>query len=375
MRSPSAKEKSVKILLTAGGTGGPVAPLFAVAEQIKLREPGARFLLIGTAAGPEKSMAAQQKIAFVAIPAGKWRRYMSLKNLASPFQVLAGFYQALKIIRQFRPVCAIGSGSFVQVPVLWAAWFLGVPVLIHQQDVKVSLANVLCAPIASVISLTFAQSRLAFRQHGGFFKPAKEDKIIFTGNPARRQIRTLDRTKALISFGFKSDWPTLLVIGGGTGACALNNLIVKALPELLRSFQILHITGQGKSLSDDAPNYRQFEFAQNMGVLYSAADFVLARAGLSTITELSILGKVSVVVPIPESQQEDNALLLYQKKAAVVLDQKQLSAGLLLKILRRLDFNQALRQSLAKNISALMPKHAALKLAAIVLSLCEEKPQ
>ena len=124
----------MKILLVGGGSGGPVAPLIAIAEQIKKTHPKAEFLLVGTNSGPERLMAGRAGIDFYPIVAGKWRRYFSLANLFSPISVIIGFFQSFKIIYDFKPDCVFGTGSFVQVPVVWAAKVKGIPVVLHQQE-------------------------------------------------------------------------------------------------------------------------------------------------------------------------------------------------------------------------------------------------
>src|SRR5579864_4564887 len=145
----------MKILLVGGGSGGPVAPLIAVADHIQMAHPKAEFLLVGTNSGPERQMAAAAGIGFKHITTGKLRRYFSLKNLGSPFLTLFGFFQSLRILKKFRPDCVFGTGSFVQVPMVWAAWFLKIPVVLHQQDILPSLANRLCQMVAKKITVTF----------------------------------------------------------------------------------------------------------------------------------------------------------------------------------------------------------------------------
>ena len=134
----------MKILLVGGGSGGPVAPLLAVAGEIKKHHPKAQFLLIGTKAGSERIIAVNSGGDFKFIKGGKLRRYFSWKNFISPLLVASGLYQSFKILKSFKADCVFGSGSFVQVPVVWAAWLLRIPVVLHQQDVRPSLANQLC---------------------------------------------------------------------------------------------------------------------------------------------------------------------------------------------------------------------------------------
>ncbi len=358
----------MKILLVGGGTAGPVTPLLAVAEEIKITHPIAKFLLVGTRKGPEAEMAEKAGIEFVSIPAGKLRRYFSIKNFGTPFFTIAGFFKAFNIIRKFKPDCIFGAGSFVQVPVVWAAWFLRIPVVLHQQDLQPSLANTICQIAAKKITVTFEDSVTDFLSGSGLlYKHNKEDKVIFTGNPFRKNLLNFTREQGLKEFNLVPDMPVLLVLGGGTGAAFLNELIENSLPALTKSVQIIHSTGHNKSKLQATKNYHSFEFISSMGAAYAAADIVLCRAGLSTITELSNLEKLSIIVPMPKSHQELNAFLLAKLDAAIVVNQERLNSSILTGLVRKLLFEHNLQQELKKNISKVMPKNSVTKIAEIIV--------
>ncbi len=364
----------MNILLVGGGSGGPVMPLLATAEAIKKTHPRARFLLVGTRSGPESNIAQKAGLDFAAISAGKLRRYLSWRNLLAPFQVGAGFWQARRILREFKPDCILAAGGFVQVPLVWAAYFMGIPVVLHQQDVLPSLANRLCQLAASKITVTFEGGQAAFASGLGLFYNRKRDKIIWTGNPFRQQLADGDKERAGKFFGLKPDLPTLLVLGGGSGAQFLNRLIGDSLPDLSRSVQIIHATGAGKGGGAmPADNYHPYEFIDNMADAYAAADLVLCRAGLSTITELSNLQKISIIVPMPDSHQEINGLLLYRLDAAIVLQQHLLNPARLVELVRKLLFDAEAQKILQRNIGLIMPRRAAEKVADLVVKLAEHK--
>lgn len=361
----------MKILLAGGGSGGPVAPLLAVAEEIKRTNPKAQFLLVGGKTGPAIIMAKAAGIAFAGIDAGKWRRYFSLSNLVSPFLSAKGFFQAYKLIKSFKPDCVLGAGSFVQVPVIFAAKMQKIPVVIHQQDVVPGLANRLCQFWANKITVTFPDSLIDFSSGLGLFYKRQKEKIVLTGNPFRGGLKNSSKQLAQKYFNLDPAFPTLLVLGGGTGAEFLNSLIAEALPELSRVIQVIHSTGPHKGLPEKKAHYISYEFISEMAHAYMAADIVLCRAGLSTITELSNLGKVSIIIPIPDCHQEMNAFLLFRQQAAIVLDQMHTGPGGLIKVVRRLLFEYDLQQSLISNIQKIMPKNAAEKIADIVVKLAE----
>lgn len=362
----------MKILLVGGGSGGPVAPLLAVAEEIQQSHPKAKFLLVGTKVGPENLMAKQAGIPFVSIPAGKWRRYFSLANIATPFLVIAGFLKARTILKDFKPDCVFGAGSFVQVPVIWAAKFLKIPVVIHQQDLYPSLANTICQTAANKITVTFENSQTDFYQGLGFSNKKKQSKVFWTGNPCRPFLKLATKEVAAAHFKLKEDLPTLLVLGGGTGAEFLNNLVKKSLPKLSQTVQIIHSTGKGRGEAKPTDNYHPFEFIPEMDLAYAAADLVLCRAGLSTITELSNLKKISIIVPMPGTHQEGNASLLMHLGASIVLTQKLMDEAILLRIIRKLLFDPHTQQQLKDNIAKVMPKNSAKKIADLILEVIEK---
>jgi len=363
----------MNILLVGGGTGGPVSPLLAIADEIKKQHPKARFLLVGSKSGPEKLMAQKAGIEFVVISSGKLRRYFSLQNFIAPFFILAGFFQSLKILKSFRPDCIFGTGSFVQVPVVWAGKILSVPVVLHQQDVVPGLANRLCQFAAKKITVTFEASLKGFASGLGIFYTQRQpEKIVLTGNPFREELRDGSLERAIKFFGLKKDFPTLLVLGGGTGAEFFNKLMADSLPVLAKTVQIIHSTGQGKLRAKPAENYHPFEFISNMADAYAAADIVFSRCGLSTVTELSNLQKLSIIVPMPDSPQEINALFLTQMESAIVLNQNKITPAGFTALIRKLLFAPEAQQTLKSKIAAIMPKGANRKIAEIILKLAEK---
>lgn len=350
-----------------------MSPLLAVAEHIKKSRKDAEFLFVGTKRGPEKMMAENAKINFVSISSGKLRRYFSWENFLAPFQILSGFFESFKILKAFKPACIFGTGSFVQVPVMWAAWMLKIPVVLHQQDLVPGLANKLCEFQAAKITVTFPQSEKSFStSFGVLYKKRAGDKIVVTGNPFREELRTGDRVEAQKFFGLRNDLPTLLVLGGGTGAEFINKLILDSLPELSKTVQIIHSMGEGKFKPSASENYHAYKFIQNMAAAYAAADIVLCRAGLSTITELSNLKKLSIIVPMPESHQEVNGMLLAQLDAAIVVRQKKLVPQNFIGLIRKLLFAHELGETLRSNIGKIMPHDAAEKISEIIIKLAKK---
>ncbi len=363
----------MKLLLVGGGSGGPVSPLLAVAAQLRKTDPSIECLFVGGFVGPEKAMAEKEGIPFVAVTAGKLRRYASLKNTLTPFLVLIGFFQALVLIAKARPSVAFGSGSFIQVPVLWAAWVFRVPIVIHQQDIQPTLANKLCSIIATRITVTFEESVKDFSQGSGFLYSAKPEKVVHTGNPFREDLLLATKEQGRAFFGLHDALPVLYVTGGGTGASFINDLITNNLEFLTRTVQIIHATGKGKTSEVVYENYHAYAFISEVGLAFAAADFVLSRAGISTITELSNLRKIAIIVPMPNTHQEANAAFLARQHAAVVIPQDQLDSQMLVQVLKKILFDLHIQDGLKDNISAIMPKGSTSTVAEIILKAAHGK--
>lgn len=362
----------MRIVLCGGGTAGPIMPLLAIKDEIKKQHPKAEFLVLDVKNSPGELMAKQQGVGFIAMPEVKLRRYFSFKNILVPFSLGSAWYSARKVLKVFKPDCVVGAGGFIQVPVIWAAAFQKIPSLIHQQDLQISLANKLCQPVAAKITVTFPESLSDFFSTFGLFYNKKKTKVILTGNPFRQELMNKAKKDGLKAFSLREDMPVLLVLGGGTGSEFLNNLLTGILPELTKFFQVIHSTGtnRGEKL-ESQENYVRKNFIQNMSEAYAAADFVLCRAGISTITELSNLKKAAIVVPMPHSHQEYNALLLNFCQAALVYNQSDLNGQILIKILRKLLFDIDTQEKLKNNISKLMPKNSTEKISELVLKLAE----
>ncbi|HEY8478071.1 MAG TPA: UDP-N-acetylglucosamine--N-acetylmuramyl-(pentapeptide) pyrophosphoryl-undecaprenol N-acetylglucosamine transferase [Chloroflexota bacterium] len=341
----------LRVLLAGGGSGGSATPVLAVASALRRRGRCVEFLYIGTEHGPERSLAMAHDVPFVAVAAGKLRRYWDWRNLTDPARVVLGVVQSLVHVRRFKPHVAFTAGGFGGLAPLVAARALGVPLVVHQQDVVPGLANRLLAPVARRVTVTFRESLPRF--------PA--DRTVVTGNPVRPEVLHGDPSRAFARFGFETDVPLVLVTGGGTGAAALNEVVALAAPRLVRSCSVLHLTGRGKSVT--APSldrYRQVEFlVEEMPDVLAAAEVVVSRAGLGTLTELAVLGKPMVLVPMPRSHQEANAAAFDRADAAVVLRQDQLTPDRLAETVERLLEDRDRRAALAANARRLMPDNAA----------------
>ncbi|MDD5072063.1 MAG: UDP-N-acetylglucosamine--N-acetylmuramyl-(pentapeptide) pyrophosphoryl-undecaprenol N-acetylglucosamine transferase, partial [Patescibacteria group bacterium] len=294
-------------------------------------------------------------IEFIAIPSGKLRRYFSFKNFLDPFKIIVGFFKSFFIILKWRPDLVVTAGSFVSVPVVWVGWILRAPVLVHQQDARSGLANKLMAPFARVITVTFEES---LKDYG--------KKAVWTGNPSHNVERITHNAS-----NSKKNLPIVLIVGGGTGAMEINKLVWESLEELTKFCQVVHITGKGKRIMNNElgiRNYVSYDFLEHDKVMeiMQAADLVVSRAGLGFLTEISCLAKPAIIIPIPDSHQEDNARIFSKNKAAVVLDQKKLTPEDFINKIRELLKDEVLRRKLGGNAAGVMKKGASEAIAKIV---------
>ena len=341
------KSKLRSIVLVGGGTGGATTPLIAIAEQLRATHPDVTLAFIGTSDGIERKLANTAAITFFAIKAGKFRRYFSLQNLSDVVAICVGFFQAFRLLGKIQPAVIVSVGSYVAVPVVWAGKLRGIPIVVHQQDVVPGLSNKLCAPHARVITTVFEETLRFF----------PKEKAVWTGNPVRSSILITSHEQGIDKFNFSRQSPVLLVIGGGTGSLRINQLVNESLSALLSTFQIIHFTG-GRMSGDEVqenPRYRRFDFlAGDIQFALAAADIVVCRAGLATLSELGALGKPSIVVPMPNSHQEANADFFARQNACVVLDERKLTAPSLTNEIQALWHDKEKRKRLSQNIRSLV---------------------
>ncbi|RMD59332.1 UDP-N-acetylglucosamine--N-acetylmuramyl-(pentapeptide) pyrophosphoryl-undecaprenol N-acetylglucosamine transferase [Candidatus Parcubacteria bacterium] len=348
-------KKKFLIVFTGGGTAGSVTPLLALASELKKRSDKYHFFWIGARGGIEKSIIEKKDMPFKAIFCGNLRRYFSWRNFLDPFLVIVGFLQALVFLMRKRPLCVIAAGSFTQVPVGWAAWSLRIPLVIHQQDIRPGLANRLTAPAARVITTAFEETAHYFGK-----------KAVWIGNFIQAELEEefhhLTRAQACQYFGFNSSKPVVLIMGGSTGAQAINSFVYQNLTDLIAKYQIIHLTGYGKGPEQDIKKgrYVWFEFLSTVQIARAlrAADVVFSRAGLGALTEFSYLGKPVILIPIPNSHQEDNASYYAKRQAALVLPQKDLNKDNFIKLANKIIQDKKLAAQLKVNIRNILKDDA-----------------
>ena len=326
------KTRKPKILLVGGGTLGSVSPLLAIAQKCE-----AEYLFVGSQTGPEEKIIKAHNIYFRFIKSGKLRRYWSWQNFTDIFKIKIAFWQSIFIILKFKPDIVLTAGSFVAVPMALAAWLLRVPVIVHQQDIVVGLANKLMAPFARKITVSFPQQRADFNHK----------KVVVTGNPAR-QLET-----NVIEYR-----PIVVITGGGQGARGMNEFIMQFIPKLSERYEVHHILGHSNyDQKLNLENYFAYkEVVHGMLTLLARAEIIISRAGMSLITEAASLKKALVLIPMPDSHQERNAAFFAKNNAAIMV--RQGSSNIMERYLDKLMRHANLRSGLADNLYNLYPHNA-----------------
>jgi len=325
--------KSIKILVMAGGTGGHVFPALAVAKELQLR--GVEIMWLGTRRGLESEVipAAGINISFVNIAGLRGNGLLGW--FVAPIKILRALLQVISSMRQFGPDAVLGLGGFVTGPGGVAAWLLRIPLVIHEQNAIAGLTNKLLLPFAT----------LALQ---GFPKTFATSKAKHTGNPVRADILNLTERKTASGI---TNQINLLVVGGSLGAKALNEIVPKTLSNLNKdkhsiTYDVWHQTGK-KLYNDTKEIYKEANveakvdaFIDDMSAAYAWADLVVCRSGALTIAELAAAGVAAILVPYPhavDDHQTANAKYLSDNGAALLIQQTKLKPAVLAEQLKQLD--------------------------------------
>ena len=324
-----------RIFFTGGGTAGHVTPNIALLPRLKELKYDIHY--IGSYNGIEKELIEQFGIPYHGISTGKLRRYFSVQNFTDPFRVLKGMSEARKLVKILKPDVIFSKGGFVSVPVVLAGKQKRVPTIIHESDMTPGLANKLSIPSATKVCCNFPETLSCL----------PEGKAVLTGSPIRQELLSGDKYKALDFLHFSSDKPVIMVVGGSLGSVAVNDAVRGILPELLKSYQVVHLCGKGKideSLSN-VEGYAQFEYIkEELRHLFALTDIVISRAGANAICELLALHKPNLLIPLPANASRGDQILnarsFERQGFSIVLEEEELTPDTLLDAVNRLYENR-----------------------------------
>jgi len=308
-----------KIVFTGGGTAGHIMPNIALIDELKEYEK----YYIGSNGMEKKLISNRKDIEFIEIPSVKLKRSLSPSNLLLPFKLINAINKAKKILKNIKPDLIFSKGGYVSLPVCLAGNSLNIPVITHESDLSIGLANKLIAKKAKYVCCSFKKTADSLRHNG-----------IFTGSPIRKKILSGNKQNINKKFKLTNGKHTILIVGGSQGAQHINEIIWNNLKELSNQYNILHIVGKNKInksiTKENYDNYYQIEFADDIENYFAAADVVITRAGSNTIFELLAIEKPMILIPLPKSKhsrgdQVDNANYFKSNNLALSLEQSQLT--------------------------------------------------
>jgi UDP-N-acetylglucosamine--N-acetylmuramyl-(pentapeptide) pyrophosphoryl-undecaprenol N-acetylglucosamine transferase len=348
--------KNFKFIISGGGTGGHIYPAIAIANELKNRFPAAEILFVGAKDKMEMQKVPQAGYSIKGLWIAGLQRKLTFQNLLFPIKLVSSLLKSFAIIYKFKPNVVIGTGGFASGPLLQAANTFGIPTVIQEQNSYPGITNKLLSKKANKICVAYENLERFFPKH----------KMILTGNPVRQDLIDIEnkRDEALRHFNLDASKKTLLILGGSLGARRLNQLIEKELHFLLdQNIQIIWQCGKlylDEYKKYNAENVQVLAFIERMDLVYAAADFVISRAGASSVSELCIVGKPVVFIPSPnvaEDHQTKNAQAIVDQKGALLLKEKELDDTFEL-VFSNLITDENLQKQLSESIKKLAKVNA-----------------
>ena len=373
----------MKFLFAAGGTGGHINPALAAAGEIRERYPDSEILFIGTKNKMEAQLVPKAGFDFETIKISGFQRKLTieniLKNIRTVYYLFLSVFQAKKIIKRFKPDVVIGFGGYVSGPVLRAAYKLGVPTAIHEQNAFPGVTNKALAKHVDRVMITTESVRKRLES---------KNECILTGLPVRAEMLKADRDFSRAEMGIGDNEILILSMGGSLGAEAINKAMVDVISKRAdeKNYRFLHSMGRyGLWVPDKIKengidlekhtNIEIREYISDMDRCMSAADIIVCRAGASSLSEIEALGKASILIPSPnvsENHQYHNAMALVNNNAALIIEEKELTGEKLTELVDKLAKDRQQRELIGNNAKKMSMADAKEKIADIVVSLAKK---
>jgi UDP-N-acetylglucosamine--N-acetylmuramyl-(pentapeptide) pyrophosphoryl-undecaprenol N-acetylglucosamine transferase len=362
--------KPYKFIISGGGTGGHIYPAIAIANELKNRFPDAEFLFVGANDKMEMQKVPQAGYAIEGLWIAGIQRKITLQNAMFPMKLVSSLLKSRSIIKKFKPDAVIGTGGFASGPLLQMANSMNIPTVIQEQNSYPGITNKLLSKKANTICVAYENLERFF----------PKEKIVFTGNPVRQDILDIDskRSEALSYFNLDANKKTLLVIGGSLGARRINQLMAKEIDFLLsNNLQIIWQCGnlylsEYKQFSE-VENVQVISFIDRMDLIYAAADFVISRAGASSVSELCLVGKPTLFIPSPnvaEDHQTKNAKAITDKNGALLLKESELDEKFE-SVFNKLIRDENLQKALGENMRQLAKPNATRDIVEEIVKLIQ----
>ena len=372
--------RKLRVIISGGGTGGHIFPALSIANKLKELNPQTEILFVGAEGRMEMEKVPSTGYEIIGLPVAGLQRKLTLSNFALPFKLLKSISIAKKVIREFKPDIAIGVGGYASAPLLWAAGKLGVPTLIQEQNGFAGLTNKIVGKKALKICVAYDNMERFF--------PA--DRIVFTGNPIRKEIVPATpqmKEDAYKFYGLNPEKKHIFVVGGSLGSATLNNAMKKWIEDGCPGGKDVEVIWQcGKYYKASVDKFMEehaaegktagiqySDFIQRMDLAYAAADVVISRSGASSVSELCAAHKAAIFVPSPnvaEDHQTHNAMALVNKDAALIVRDWDAREQLLDTACNLLTDSEKIA-TLEKNIAVLARTEAAMDIAKEVYTILE----
>jgi UDP-N-acetylglucosamine--N-acetylmuramyl-(pentapeptide) pyrophosphoryl-undecaprenol N-acetylglucosamine transferase len=366
-------EGTYRIMISGGGTGGHIYPAIAIANAWKEKHPESEILFVGAEGKMEMQKVPEAGFRIEGLPIAGLQRSMSLSNLSFPFKLLKSLKISKKLLQEFGPNAVVGVGGYASGPLLFAAQRKGIPTLIQEQNSYAGLTNKLLAKRAKKICVAFS----------GMDRFFPKDRILYTGNPVRKDILQLEGKKesALVHFGMDPKRKVILVLGGSLGARTINQAVLADMKAIEDSgYQVLWQCGRfyfkemsNKVILSGLKHIHVMEFIREMDLAYAAADTVVSRAGALSVSELSLVGKPVIFIPSPnvaEDHQTKNAMAYVSENAALLLKDVE-AIGKLKEFTDRLFADEKKAKQLSENIRKMAKPDAAIEIVEALESIIE----
>ena len=366
---------SLRVIVSGGGTGGHIFPAVSIANAIKAKHPQAEILFVGAEGRMEMHRVPAAGYKIIGLPIAGFDRKNMFKNIIVLWKILKCERLAKKVIKDFKPMVAVGVGGYASGPTLKVAGSMGIPTLIQEQNSYAGVTNKILAKSAKEICVAYEGMERFF----------PKEKIVLTGNPVRQGLvdSRISKAEASEKFGLDKNLKTVLIIGGSLGARTLNESVLGHLDEI-RNSDVQFIWQTGKYYSDEIKkrmsevkpldNLRVMDFISDMDYAYAVADLVVSRAGAGSISELCVLNKPAILIPSPnvaEDHQTKNAMALANKSAAILLKDADAPEKLVEMAINTVNDSDMLR-TLAENAGKMAFRNSADVIADEVCKLAEE---
>ncbi len=375
----------MKVIIAAAGTAGHINPGLAIANKIKEEQKNSEIMFIGTTRGLENDLVPRAGYKLKAIDAYGLSKELSIKNIKKMLKTLKGYFEAKKIIKEFNPDIVIGTGGYICGATISAAHSLKIPTMLHESNAFPGKAVKMLAKKTDTILISFkdAKSRI---------KNAK--RIVYTGTPVkiRKKEYTIDeKLKIIKELGLKEIKPIVLIFGGSQGAQKINDSILGIIENKLnKDYQIIWATGPKQydiikeKLEDRNININYVEnikivpYIYNMEEVMNVADLIVSRSGAMTITEISNLGKPSILIPLPNvsgDHQTYNAKVLENQKAAKIIKNEELNGTILNETIKEIILDKNKKEEMGKNALKVSTTDAEKKIYEEIQRLVNSKKE